>query len=310
MHDLAPRSLLSRTFDRIRQWPWGTIVVVAIVLGVVALSASEALARSGGSGGGGGFSRGGGGGFGGGGGGFGGGRGGGGFFFCGYINPTVLIIAVVALVVISLIQKASQAARDKARVYRLRFGMGDPGVKPWEELERHVSAADFTSPDGLAAFARNTALYLRRKAGKVSHASITGTPKIAPSEAESKFEALASEARASFDREVLRIEGKGRKAIENKREADRKDALTDEDGDFGVNEMFVVTLVLGVDQAVPEFPSHIASADDLRNVLERLSSLSAPTVLKVEVVWSPAAESDIMTQEDLLQFYPDLQQVG
>ncbi|MCC6624772.1 MAG: DUF1517 domain-containing protein [Deltaproteobacteria bacterium] len=300
---------MKKLLDRIRQWPWGTIAVVALVVVVVAFSASEALARSGGSGGGGGFSRGGGGGggFGGGGGGY---RGGGGFFFCGYINPTVIIIAIVALVVISLIQKATQAAKDKARVVRLRFGMGDPGVRPWEELEGLVTRADFSNPEGLAAFTRNVALYLRRKAGKVSHASITGTPKLAPSEAEAKFEAIAGDARASFDREVLRIEGKGRKAIENKREADRKDALTDEDGDFGVNEMFVVTLVIGVDQAVPEFPTHIASADDLRNVFERLSSLASPAVLKVEVVWSPAAESDIMTQDDLLQFYPDLQQVG
>jgi uncharacterized membrane protein len=276
------------------------------------MGGDEAMARSGGSGGGGGLSRGGGGGGGGfgGGGGYGGGYGGG-FYFCGYINPTVLIIAIAAIFIIGALQKLAARNKDKAFVYRLRFGMGNPGLRPWDELEATVRRADFSSPDGLASFVRNMALYLRRKADNITHASILGTPKsLPPTEAESKFDALATEARSAFDREVLRIEGRMAKAIENKREGAKKDELTDEDGDFGVNEMFVVTLVVGVDHSVPLFPERISGGDDLKFVLERLSGLSSPLVLKAEVVWSPAAESDIMTQEDIIRFYPDLAEVA
>ncbi|MFO0747663.1 MAG: DUF1517 domain-containing protein [Myxococcota bacterium] len=209
-----------------------------------------------------------------------------------------------------MFQKWAQRNKDKAFVYRLRFGMGNPGIRPWDELETMVRRADFGSPDGLATFVRDVALYLRRRSDKVP-ASILGTKSsLPPSEAESKFDALASEARAAFDREVLRIEGRGQKAIENLREAKKKDDLTDEDGDFGVNEMFVVTLVVGVDASVPLFPERISGVEDLQAVLAALSGLSTPLVLKAEVVWSPAAESDIMTQDDILRFYPDLAEVG
>lgn len=307
-----PTSIFQRALARMAGWPWATIAVVVVALVAMSLTSPDAMARSGGSGGGGGFSRGGGGGgFGGGGGGFGGGGGGFGFYFCGYINPTVLLIAIAAIVILGLLSKLADRNKGKANVYRVRFGIGNPGIRPWDELEAMVRRADFTTPDGLSSIVRNLALYVRRKGDKVTHASILGTPKaLPPAEAESRFDGLASEARAAFDREVLRIEGDQRKAIENKREAARKDDLTDEDGDFGVNEMFVVTLVVGVDQSVPLFPTSIAGSDGLKEVLERLSGLSTPLVMKVEIVWSPAAESDVMTQDDILLYYPDLAEVA
>ena len=135
------------------------------------------------------------------------------------------------------------------------------------------------------------------------------TSAVAPAIAEQKFRALTTDARATFDREVLRVEGRQR-AIENKREAKRKDDLTDEDGDFGINEFFVVTLVVGLDNNVPELSEKIGSREDLRFTLERLGGVSAPFVLAAEVVWTPAAESDIMTSEEVWVTFPDLMEIG
>ena len=295
-----------RLLARIGNWPWATILFSLFIVSMMVVFADEAIARSGGSGGGGGFSRGGGSG----GGGFGGGGfGGGGVMFCGYMNPTTIMLLLFVFAVMSLVRWALNRAKDKARVYRVRFALSSPGERPWEELESLVRRANFDSPDGLAAFVRNVTLYLRRKGDKVTHASITNTGKVAPAIAEQKFRALTTDARATFDREVLRVEGRQR-AIENKREAKRKDDLTDEDGDFGINEFFVVTLVVGLDNNVPELSEKIGSREDLRFTLERLGGVSAPFVLAAEVVWTPAAESDIMTSEEVWVTFPDLMEIG
>ena len=294
-------------------WPWATILFALFTVTLMAVFADEAIARSGGSGGGGGFSRG-GGGF-GGGGGSGGFRGGGGFgggggiMFCGYMSPQTLMILFFVMAVMALVQWAKNRAKDQARVYRLRFAVGNPGERPWEELESIVRRSSFDNPDGLATYVRNVALYLRRRADKITHASVLGSGKVKPAEAEQKFHALTTEARSTYNREVLRVEGR-MKALENKREAQKKDELTDEDGDFGINEFFIVTMVVGVDNNVPELPEKITSAQDLKFALERLGGLSAPFVLAAEVVWTPAAESDIMPAEEAMMTFPDLMELG
>ncbi len=303
---MTPPSRASSFLQRVAAWPWAGILFGVFIVAMMVVVADEALARSGGSGGGG-FGGRGGGGFGGrGGGGFGGG---GGFFFCGYMSPQTIMVIFFVMAVMALVQWALKRAKDKARVYRLRFGIGHPGDRPWEELEAIVRRSSFDTPDQLAAYVRNVSLYLRRKSNKITHASILASGKVNPADAEQRFRALTTEARATFDREVLRVEGP-KKAIENKREAKRKDELTDEDGDFGINEFFVVTMVIGVDNNVPELPQHIASPQDLRFVLERLGGLSAPFVLAAEVIWTPAAESDILPAEETMMTFPDLMEVA
>lgn len=179
---------------------------------------------------------------------------------------------------------------------------------PGRSSRRSSERSSFDSPDGLANFVRNIALYLRRRVDKVSHASMLTSGKVAPAIAEQKFRALASEARSTFNREVLRVEGR-MKAIEEKREVATKDALTDEDGDFGINEFFVVTLVVGLDVGAPELSERIASVEELRGVLEQLGGLAAPFVLAAEVVWTPAAQSDILTADEVMTTFPDLMEL-
>jgi uncharacterized membrane protein len=312
-------TLAGAAWRRLAAWPWGAILLVAAVVGVSLLVAeSDASARSGGSGGGarfggggGGFSGGGGGGrsWGGGGGGYGYGFGYGGCF----LSPELVIMLIVVAVVMAVVQAIrAKAGALRANVYRIRFALDWRRPKPWEDLERVVERAervDLHTPAGLAFLARETALYLGRQRDAVSHASIDATPKplLAPA-AEAEFNRLTTEARAFFNREVVRIDAKG-KATE-KREVKGKDELTDEDGDFGVNEVFLVTLVVGVDKSVPALPEKIRTADDVRLVIERLGGLAAPMVLAAEVVWTPAAESDILSRDELFATYPDLAEVA
>ncbi len=295
--------------DRASRWPWTAILLVALILG--GLLVDEALARSGGSGGGGGFSRGGGGGGFSGGGGRGsfGGGGGFGFYGCYFMSPTTIMLIFGVIMVAAVVQWFAKRMKDKARVYRIRFGIGNPGPRPWDELETVVRRSSFDSPEGLAGFVRNVALYLKRKGDRVNHAAVQSSDKLGFEAAEQQFRGLATDARAAFNREVLRVEGRG-KALESKREAERKDELTDEDGDFGINEFFVVTLVVGVDAQAPKLPQKISTREDLKLTLELLGGLSAPSVMAAEVVWTPAAESDILTADEVLALFPELGEIG
>jgi uncharacterized membrane protein len=299
---------------RLARLPWPLILTAVVALVLVALVADEALARSGGSSGGSRFRSSSGGGWGGGsswGGGSGyrgGGHYGGGFYFFGFGIPWQLIVAVIVVAVIgSIVQNLKKKAAEATRVYRLRFAMEMPGGRPWEALEQVVRGARRgRHGDDLAAQCRDVALFLRRQGDKVTHACIAGDGlRLGFDQAEATFNALSGESRRAFNREVLRIEDGGH-VRETKREVDGLDGLHDEDGDFGINEFFAVTLVVALRGRDSALKTPLSTQADLEAMLARLSSVTEEEVMACEVVWEPAAESDALTSDDMLVTYPEL----
>jgi uncharacterized membrane protein len=53
----------------------------------------------------------------------------------------------------------------------------------------------------------------------------------------------------------------------------------------------------------------INSTDDLRQALRQIGGISSDRLLAVEVLWTPQAEGDTLTTDDLLAEYPDLKLV-
>jgi uncharacterized membrane protein len=308
-------SLLRGARDRLARLPWPLILTIALAFVAVALLADEALARSGGSSGGSRFrSSSGGGGFSGGGhSSYSGGRSyGGGFFFFGgggLSGSTIfatLVILVVVMAISSAIKNAKKKAAESSRIYRLRFAMEMPGDKPWEALEQVIRNARRGHGDGLAQQCREVALFLRRHRDKVTHACIAGDgARLGIDAAEQKFLSMTSEARSVFNREVLRIEDGGQ-VREAKREAEGGDGLHDEDGDFGINEFFAVTLVLALRGARSELPTPLSTQADADTMLARLAGVTEDEMVACEIIWEPAAESDILTADDMLVTYPEL----
>jgi uncharacterized membrane protein len=297
-------SLFRGAIERLARVPWPAVVAVLVAALVLFVFAEEAMARSGGSGGGMRF-RGGGGGF--SGGRSGGGFGGGGFhvYGCFYVPFELIIAVLVIMVVMSIIANMKKKAAEASRVYRVRFAVEMPGDKPWEELEALVRRATFASNDGLAGLCRDAAMYCRKRIDRITHAALAAEPKkLSPDEAEAKFLAFARDARGFFNREVLRVEAAG--VTEKTREAATIDELHDEDGDFGINEYFLVTIIVALRGKGPELPLPIATHQDVDTALARLAGVSGDEVLACEVVWTPAAKSDILTSDNLLESFPDL----
>lgn len=51
------------------------------------------------------------------------------------------------------------------------------------------------------------------------------------------------------------------------------------------------------------------SSDDLKQALQQLGGVSNDRLLALEVLWTPQAEGDVLTNEDVVVQYPDLKLV-
>lgn len=67
----------------------------------------------------------------------------------------------------------------------------------------------------------------------------------------------------------------------------------------------VVTLLLGTADDAPIL-GEIQTAAELRAALMRLSAIQAPYLLVFELLWSPQADTDVLTADDLASEYSDL----
>jgi uncharacterized membrane protein len=70
------------------------------------------------------------------------------------------------------------------------------------------------------------------------------------------------------------------------------------------NEYIVVTLIVG-SQGKLEIPQ-ITSAEDLRKALSALGAVSSDRLLALEVLWTPQANGDVLTRDDMITDYPSL----
>jgi uncharacterized membrane protein len=72
-------------------------------------------------------------------------------------------------------------------------------------------------------------------------------------------------------------------------------------------EYILVTLVVAATRQV-QLPK-INGEADLRQALQTLGSLDASALVAIEVIWTPQANGDSLTTDDILTYYPDLKLV-
>jgi uncharacterized membrane protein len=72
-------------------------------------------------------------------------------------------------------------------------------------------------------------------------------------------------------------------------------------------EYIIVTLLVAATRAL-ELPK-INGESDLRQALQTLGSLDASALVAIEAIWTPQANGDALTTDDILAYYPDLKLV-
>ena len=299
-----------------------TLLVLSLVLVLVLGNASEALAaRSGGRIGGGSFraptrtytapSRNYGGGYGYGGGfgfpflipffGFGGGFGG---LF------SILIFFAIANFLVKTVRNIASGeegmmggvANPKVTVAQVQVGLLAEARSLQQELNQLASTADTGTATGRAMVLQEATLALLRHPQYWVYGANEAS-QITLDKAEAKFNQFALGERSKFTSETIsNVNAQLHEALQDSQETGNGNLVKQEQGEY-----ILVTLVVGA-QGKLNLPN-INDSDDLRQTLGIIGGISSDSLLAFEVLWTPQAEGDILTTDDILANYPNLKLV-
>jgi uncharacterized membrane protein len=229
---------------------------------------------------------------------------------------TILIFIAIANFLVQSFRRASSdgveevsyGSNPNVSVTRLQVGLLAQARDLQPELNKIAEFADTNSPEGRAEVLQETSLALLRHPEYWVYAG-GGTQQAKLSSAEGQFNRLALAERSKFSEETLSNFNNQLKAartpeaLPSSGELDNPTRLISE----GPGEYIIVTL-LAATLGRFEIPA-INTTDDLRQALRQIGSIPSEQLLAIEVLWTPQAEGDTLTSDDLLAEYPDLKVV-
>lgn len=214
---------------------------------------------------------------------------------------TILIFFAIANFLVRSFQNAGfgggdgATANPKVTVSKVQVGLLSDAKELQKELNELAQRADTGTAAGRAMVLQEATLSLLRHPeywvyGK-TEANVSQMDA-----AESQFNRFALSERSKYSEETLsNVEGMSRQ----------------EQSEGGSNatpaEYMIVTILAGI-QGKLDLPN-TNSADDIRQALRQLGSTGSENLLAVEVIWTPQAEEDTLSNDDLLAAYPDLKRL-
>ncbi|ABW29623.1 DUF1517 domain-containing protein [Acaryochloris marina] len=192
------------------------------------------------------------------------------------------------------------AANPSVTVSKIQVGLLAEARGLKADLDRIAQTGNTGSSTGLAKVLQETNLALLRHPEYWVYASAESEQTRLVS-AEAKFNHLALTERSKFQAETL---SNVKQQIQDTIGTLTKtpDTLTQAPGEY-----IVVTLVVAA-QGKQKLPD-IKSDQDLRQALNQVGSVSSDQLLALEVLWTPQAESDTLSADDLVAAYPHLKMI-
>lgn len=206
------------------------------------------------------------------------------------------------------VEELEYSSNPPVTVTRLQVGLLANARDLQPELNRIAETADTNTPEGRAEILQEASLALLRHPEYWVYAG-GNTKQARLGSAESEFNRLALAERSKFTEETLSNVNNQLKAANprsalaptsNGGELDNPTRLITE----GPGEYIIVTL-LAATLGNLQLPA-INSADDLRQALRVIGGVGGDRLLAIEVLWTPQAEGDTLTSDDLLAEYADL----
>ena len=185
--------------------------------------------------------------------------------------------------------------RDKLRkttVVRQRVALLASAKDLQTDLIRLARRGDTDSAEGLSKILQETSLALLRHPDKVVYAW-SSTEQVASGEAESRFDQLSMEKRSKASEEVLTNVGG---SISERKVKPQRDVTE--------NEYILVSVLVASDRKLGLKLSD--SHESLNANLVTLGSVSPEDLVALEVIWQPEDEFDVLSKDELLSLYPDL----
>jgi uncharacterized membrane protein len=228
---------------------------------------------------------------------------------------TILVFIAIANFLMQTFRRAgnnetevSYGENPTISINRLQVGLLAQARNLQPELNHIAETADTNTEAGRAEIIQETSLALLRHPEYWVYA--TGeTQQAKLNAAEAQFNRLSLAERSKFTAETLTNVNNQLKAASTKEALPSSGELDNPTRLFteGPGEYIVVTL-LAATLGKTTLPQ-INSADDLTKALKQIGSLPGEQLLAIEVLWTPQAEGDTLTSDDLLAEYPDLKLV-
>lgn len=188
-------------------------------------------------------------------------------------------------------------------VARLQVGLLAKARELQTDLNRIAENADTNSTAGLAQVLQESTLALLRHPEYWVYGGAESQQARLES-AEAQFNRLAISERSKFSQETLSNVNNLLRQAEAKKQLQASGELALPDNPA---EYIVVTLLVAT-QGKLDLPK-INSDQDLRKAISQVGAVSSDRLMAMEVLWTPQAEGDTLSAEDVLVEYPDLKLV-
>jgi uncharacterized membrane protein len=192
-------------------------------------------------------------------------------------------------------------SNPKVSVARLQVGLLADARGLQQELNELAQTANTGSASGRAQVLQESTLALLRHPEYWVYGA-SDSERTSLQAAEARFNQLALMERSKFTEETL---SNYNSQLRGASQAKGSSMVTAEGQEPG--EYIIVTILAGTEGKL-DLPK-INSSDDLRQALRQMGSVSSDRLLAVEVLWTPQAEGDTLSADDLLAGYPDLKLV-
>ena len=233
------------------------------------------------------------------------GYGGGGLF-------SILIFFAIASFIVRSFQSAGVGNEDgygtssKVSVAEVQVGLLANARELQPELNRLALTADTSTASGRATVLQEATLALLRHPEYWVYGA-TNSQKATLEAAEAKFNQFSLTERSKFTEETLSnvdnvIDDDSQKALGGET---KEGAIQLKEGDSG--EYIVATIIVGATGNL-DLPA-INSTEDMRQALQQIGGLGSDRLLAVEILWTPQAEGDTLSSDDILAYYPNLKLV-
>ncbi|WP_107667880.1 DUF1517 domain-containing protein [Cyanothece sp. BG0011] len=222
---------------------------------------------------------------------------------------TVLIVIALANFLIRSVsnfggdQMGNSYTNTKVSVAKVQVGLLASGRYLQKELDELAQTADTNTPSGRATVLQEASLALLRHpeywVSGLTEANTTGIDA-----AEAKFNQLALAERSKFSSETL-------SNVNNQLRGSEPSQLLEGKGELSkfteTGEYIVASIIVGVEGKL-DLPE-INEVDNLQQALQKIASIGSDRLLAVEILWTPQAQGDTLSRDDVLVNYPNLRLV-
>ncbi len=164
------------------------------------------------------------------------------------------------------------------------------------DLRQLAASADTSSSSGLQRVLQETTLALLRQPELWVYANVE-SGSVPFNASESTFNRLSMTERSKLRAEITTNVG----GVRNNNEAESSSSGEAD----ATNEFIVVTVLVASRQSVKL--KQVNSGEDLRETLRILGSTSSSDLMALEVIWQPDGSGDVLSADELVMAYPNLQ---